>query len=190
MAATMAIRGPSHSRGSQWTIRYISSFGFSTRFRPIVFAFRSSPSFNDRWPFSWLENVQQAHVRALPRLCITIDGDATGENVDPNLPRRNCFSRGFSRVVVFFFFASAVGHRWGSIMLESLKASLFLFSFFFSSPPSFWKKRHPLLLLVAPRNLALPYQIFISPTKGERKRERIPLFVHRIVFSLSNFVRS
>lgn len=114
----------------------------------------------------------------------------TSPTNDPNLPRRNCFSRGFSRVVVFFFFASAVGHRWGSIMLESLKASLFLFSFFFSSPPSFWKKRHPLLLLVAPRNSALPYQIFISPTKGERKRERIPLFVHRIVFSLSNFVRS
>lgn len=82
------------------------------------------------------------------------------------------------------FFASAVGHRWGSIMLESLKASLFLFFLFF--PSILLEKALP---LVAPRNSALPYQI-LSNDK-EKKRERgIPLFVHRVLFSLSNLVRS
>lgn len=115
----------------------------SPRFRLIMFAFRSTarlPPLNDRCAFSCLENVQRTCAsNALSRDYVSRLMEMR-ESVDLNLPRRNCFSHGFSRVLGFF--ASAVGHRWGSIMLESLKASLFLFFLF--SLPSFWKKRYPL----------------------------------------------
>lgn len=59
-------------------------------------------------------------------------------------------------------------------MLETLKASLFLFSLSLSFP-LYRKKPHPFLPLVAPRNSPLRYQI-LSPT-NERERERgIPVF--------------
>lgn len=56
-------------------------------------------------------------------------------------------------------------------MLESLKASLFLFFLFF--PSILLEKALPPSLLVAPRNSALPYQI-LSPSNDEEKKRENP----------------
>lgn len=162
----------------------------SPRFRLIMFAFRSTARLsplNDRCAFSCLENVQRTCAsNALSRDYVSRLMEMR-ESVDLNLPRRNCFSHGFSRVLGFFRIGS-----WSSLGIDhARKFESFPISFFPFFPSILLEKALPPSLLVAPRNSALPYQILSPSNDKEKKRERgIPLFVHRVLFSLSNLVRS
>lgn len=72
-------------------------------------------------------------------------------------------------------------------MLESLKASLFLFFLFF--PSILLEKALPPSLLVAPRNSALPYQILSPSNDEEKKRDSfIESFSHYRTWFVRNMV--